>query len=80
LNAASAATCGQRVYWSDLIGLKRLTRRCRTRHREQFDGIRRARPAGRQGDREYLIPFVAAFVGKVDVAGGQIEVDWGEDY
>jgi len=33
-----------------------------------------------KGTREHLIPFVAAFVGKVDLAGGTIEVDWGEDY
>jgi len=33
-----------------------------------------------KGTREYLIPFIAAFVGKVDLAGGQIEVDWGEGY
>jgi 16S rRNA processing protein RimM len=33
-----------------------------------------------KGKREHLIPFVAAIVGKVDLAGGTIEVDWGEDY
>jgi 16S rRNA processing protein RimM len=33
-----------------------------------------------KGKREHLIPFVEAFIGKVDVAGGKIEVDWGEDY
>ena len=33
-----------------------------------------------KGKREHLIPFVAAFVGKVDLAGRTIEVDWGEDY
>ena len=33
-----------------------------------------------KGEREHLIPFVAAFVGKVDLASGTIEVDWGEDY
>ena len=33
-----------------------------------------------KGKREVLIPFVEHFVGKVDVAAGRIEVDWGEDY
>jgi len=68
-------------YWSDLIGLKAVNR----------EGIELGRvdsllETGAQdvlvikGTREHLIPFVAAFVGKVDVAGGTIEVDWGEDY
>ncbi len=33
-----------------------------------------------KGTKEHLIPFIDAFVGKVDVAAGKIEVDWGEDY
>ncbi len=33
-----------------------------------------------KGKREHLIPFVAAFVGKIDLAGGTIGVDWGEDW
>jgi len=68
-------------YWSDLIGLKAVNR----------EGIELGRvdslmESGAhdllviKGKREYLIPFVAQFVGKVDVAAGQIEVDWGEDY
>ena len=68
-------------YWSDLIGLKAVNR----------EGVELGRvdsllETGAQdvlvikGRREHLIPFVAAFVGKVDVAGGTIEVDWGEDY
>jgi len=68
-------------YWSDLIGLKAVNR----------EGVELGRvdsllETGAQdvlvikGTREHLIPFVAAFVGKVDVAGGTIEVDWGEDY
>ena len=68
-------------YWSDLIGLKAVNR----------EGIELGRvdsllETGAQdvlvvnGKREHLIPFVATFVGKVDVAGGTIEVDWGEDY
>lgn len=68
-------------YWSDLIGLSVINR----------EGIELGRvdslmESGAndllvvKGGREYLIPFVAALVGKVDVAGGTIEVDWGEDY
>lgn len=33
-----------------------------------------------KGAREHLIPFIAQFVGAVDVAAGRIEVNWGEDY
>jgi len=68
-------------YWSDLIGLTVVNR----------EGIELGRvdslmESGAndllvvKGKREHLIPFVAAFVGKVDLAGGTIEVDWGEDY
>jgi 16S rRNA processing protein RimM len=32
------------------------------------------------GGRERLIPFVAAYVDRVDVAGDRIEVDWEPDY
>ncbi|MBT9568882.1 MAG: ribosome maturation factor RimM [Thiobacillus sp.] len=68
-------------FWSDLIGLTAVNR----------DGITLGTVDSLmetgahdllviKGKREYLIPFVGQFVGKVDVAGGQIEVDWGEDY
>jgi 16S rRNA processing protein RimM len=68
-------------YWSDLIGLVAVNR----------EGVKLGRVSSLLetgahdvlvigGKREYLIPFVAAFVGKVDLAGGTIEVDWGEDY
>jgi 16S rRNA processing protein RimM len=68
-------------YWSDLIGLKVVNR----------EGIELGRvdnlmESGAndllvvKGAREHLIPFVAAFVGKIDLAGKTIEVDWGEDY
>jgi len=68
-------------YWSDLIGLKAVNR----------EGIELGRVVSLmesgahdllviKGKRDYLIPFVAQFVGKVDVAGGLVEVDWGEDY
>jgi 16S rRNA processing protein RimM len=68
-------------YWSDLVGLAAVNR----------DGIELGTVTSLletgahdvlvvQGKREHLIPFVAAFVGRVDLAGGTIEVDWGEDW
>ena len=68
-------------FWSDLIGLTAVNR----------EGIELGRVDSLmetgahdllviKGNREHLIPFVEQFVGKVDVASGQIEVDWGEDY
>ncbi len=68
-------------YWSDLIGLTVINR----------EGVELGKVANLmetgahdvlvvKGEREHLIPFVAAFVGKVDLGGGTIEVDWGEDY
>ena len=68
-------------YWSDLVGLAAVNR----------EGVELGTVTGLletgahdvlvvKGKREHLIPFVAAFVGKVDLAGGTIEVDWGEDY
>lgn len=68
-------------YWSDLVGLTVVNR----------DGVELGKVASLmetgahdvlvvKGEREHLIPFVAAFVGKVDLKEGTIEVDWGEDY
>ena len=68
-------------YWSDLIGLKAVNR-----EGIELGTVSSLMESGAhdllviKGAREYLIPFVAAFIGKVDVAGGRIEVDWGEDY
>ena len=68
-------------YWSDLIGLKVINRRG-----IELGKVDSLMESGTndllvvKGTREYLIPFIAAFVGKVDLAGGTIEVDWGEDY
>lgn len=68
-------------YWSDLIGLTAINR-----EGIELGKVESLMETGAhdllviRGKREYLIPFVGQFVGKVDVAGGQIEVDWGEDY
>jgi len=68
-------------YWSDLIGLTVINR-----EDIELGKVDSLMEGGAndllvvKGAREHLIPFVAAFVGKVDLAGGTIEVDWGEDY
>ncbi len=68
-------------YWSDLVGLRAINR----------DGVELGKVDSLmetgahdvlviKGTREHLVPFVEAFVGKVDLAGGTIEVDWGADW
>lgn len=75
------ATGENEYYWSDLIGLTVTNR----------EGVELGKVASLmetgahdvlvvKGQREHLIPFVAAFVGKVDLKQGSVEVDWGEDY
>jgi 16S rRNA processing protein RimM len=68
-------------YWSDLIGLKVVNRQgiaLGTVDSLMESGANDLLVV--KGTREHLIPFIAAFVGKVDLAGGTVEVDWGEDY
>jgi 16S rRNA processing protein RimM len=71
-------------YWADLIGLDVV-------NTEQHEFGRVARilqtgandvlvVAGKTGDRETLIPFIADVIRQVDLAAGRIVVDWGEDY
>lgn len=68
-------------YWSDLIGLTAINR-----EGVELGKVDSLMESGAndllvvKGTREHLIPFVAAFVGAVDLSGGTIEVDWGEDY
>jgi 16S rRNA processing protein RimM len=68
-------------YWSDLIGLTAVNR-----EGVELGKVDSLMETGAhdvlvvKGRREHLIPFVAAFVGGVDLQGGTIEVDWGEDY
>ena len=68
-------------FWSDLIGLTAVNR-----EGVELGKVDSLMETGAhdllviKGKREYLIPFVDHFVGKVDLAAGQIEVDWGEDY
>ena len=68
-------------YWSDLIGLTAVNR-----EGVELGTVDSLMESGAhdllviKGKREILIPFVERFVGKVDVAAGRIEVDWGEDF
>ena len=68
-------------FWADLIGLEVVNQ-----HGVVLGRVDSLMETGAhdvlvvEGSKEYLIPFIDAFVGKVDVEAGRIEVDWGEDY
>src|SRR5512139_1568350 len=69
-------------YWADLIGLK-----VANLQGDELGEVAEVFSNGAQdvlrvveGRRERLIPFVAAVVGRVDLADGRIEVDWGKDW
>ena len=72
-------------YWVDLIGLQ-----VRNRERQVLGAVvglidtgpqcvLRVQP-GDAADEEILIPFVAAYVDQVDLAGRCLQVDWQADY
>lgn len=75
------ATGENEFYWTDLIGLAAINRQG-----HELGKVTGLLETGAhdvlvvRGEREHLIPFVAAFVGKVDFDAGTIEVDWGEDW
>jgi 16S rRNA processing protein RimM len=68
-------------YWADLQGLRVVNLQG-----EELGRVSHLLETGAHdvlvvaGERERLIPFVAAYVVKVDVAGGELVVDWGADY
>ena len=73
-------------YWSDLTGLAVMNRAgvllgevAGVTDHGAHPLLRVARPGGLRGT-ERLIPFVPAIVDRVDIDGGWIDVDWGEDY
>jgi len=77
------AAAKDEYYWADLEGLAVVSR-----HGEPLGRVTGLletgahdvlRVAGADG-KERLIPFVAAYVGKVDLAAGNIVVDWELDY
>lgn len=78
-------------YWVDLIGAEVVNRDGLSLGRvsalidtgpHSVLCVRRADAAPDEGDAtaERLIPFVAAYVDRVDMAAKRIEVDWGQDY
>jgi 16S rRNA processing protein RimM len=68
-------------YWGDLLGLSVVNMQG-----ENFGAVSEVFETGAndvlvvQGERERLIPFVAAIVREVDIAQRVIRVDWGADY
>jgi 16S rRNA processing protein RimM len=68
-------------YWADLQGLRVINLQG-----EELGRVSHLLETGAndvlvvRGERERLIPFVAAYVVKVDLAGGELVVDWGADY
>lgn len=69
-------------YWDDLVGLNVVNLQG-----ENLGKISRLAETGanavlivRERDRERLLPFVTAVIRQVDVANGQVVVDWGSDW
>ncbi len=68
-------------YWEDLVGLAVVNR-----EGQELGKVSKLLETGAndvlvvKGEKEILIPFVEAYVLKVDLAQGRIEVDWGLDY
>lgn len=71
------------IYWSDLAGLAVVNRTGVMLGRVAGVDDNGAHPVlrvGNEGRAERLIPFVAAWVDRVDLVAGRIEVDWEADY
>ncbi len=73
---------GDGYYWADLVGLQ-----VSNRDGAVLGKVTDLMDLGphqvlrvRDNERETLIPFVAQYVDRVDLAGGGIVVDWGLDY
>ena len=69
-------------YWGDLVGLDVVNTKG-----ESLGTVASLLSTGAHdvlqvmaGETERLIPFVGAYIGKVDVAGGRINVDWELDW
>lgn len=84
---ALPAASADEFYWADLIGLTVVNRAGETLGKVAGlietganDVLRVLDAAGGEESVERLLPFVAAVVGKVDVAGGVIHVDWERDW
>lgn len=79
---ALPATGTDEFYWADLVGLGVLNR-----EGETLGTVASLLSTGAHdvlqvadGDTEYLIPFVAAYVDAVDLQGRLIRVDWHKDW
>lgn len=74
-------TAKDEYYWSDLIGLAVVNLQG-----ESLGKVSGLLETGAndvlvvQNGQERLIPFIAQYVIEVDIAGGQVCVDWGADY
>jgi 16S rRNA processing protein RimM len=71
-------------YWIDLIGLRVVNRQAE--ELGVVEGLIETGPhcvlrvKAPGAPEECLIPFVSAYIDKVDLPSGRIEVDWGMDY
>lgn len=79
---ALPATAPDEHYWSDLVGLDVINRSGRVLGRVAGLLDTGAHPVLRVegGERERLIPMVAAYVDAIEAEAGRIVVDWQEDY
>jgi 16S rRNA processing protein RimM len=79
--SALPATGEGEYYWSDLLGLRVTNVRS-----EELGRVRTLLETGANqvlvvdGERERLIPFVSAVVVSVDLARGELVVDWEADF
>ncbi len=80
--AALPPTTADEYYWADLIGLELVNMQDQSLGRVKSlieTGANQVLVAV-DGERERLVPFVSQVVGKVDVAGRVIRVDWDSDW
>jgi 16S rRNA processing protein RimM len=73
-------------YWVDLIGLQVVNRDAQVLGEviglidNGAHSVLRVAASPDAGEAERLVPFVAAYVDRVDLSARRIEVDWGLDY
>lgn len=79
---ALPATVEGEYYWADLVGLAVVNEAGESLGRVESLIEAGASPVlvVGEGGRQRLLPFVAAVVKDVDVAGGRVRVDWGRDW
>jgi 16S rRNA processing protein RimM len=79
--AALPAVADGEYYWKDLIGLDVVNEQGLRigRVADLFETAANDVIVVREGEQEVLIPFVASVVKQVDIASGQMLVDWQHD-